>query len=86
MINITGGLTAGLGSDVILGIVFLAILLFAGLKGGVHGGALVVVLLPVTLYLSFNGYLPQPFAYISLFIAGVLVFYVVREVIGGGWR
>ena len=80
------GLISGMGNDVIFAFSFLAILLIAALRNGIHGGAIIVAILPLVLGLAFSGYLPQPLAFIALFIAGFLTYYVIREVIGGGWR
>lgn len=74
------------GNDVIFGIIFIAILGIAVLKNGLHSGVAVVVLIPIVLAMAFSGYLPQPLAFITLIIAGMLVFYVIREWIGGGYR
>ena len=80
------GLIQGFGSEILLAIIFLTFLIIAGLKNGIHGAALVVILLPLTLQLAFTGYLPQPLAFLALFLAGFLTYYVIREIIGGGWR
>ncbi len=80
------GLIEGIGNDVLLAFVFLSILLIAALRNGLHGATIIVTLLPLVLGLAFSGYLPQPLAFIALFIAGFLTYYVIREIIGGGWR
>jgi len=80
------GVSAGIGSDVLLGLVFLIVLTIAGIKHGLNAAAFVIVILPLVLALGFGGYLPQPLAFVGLFIAGVLVYYVIRETIGGGYR
>ncbi|MFA4641551.1 hypothetical protein [Pyrococcus kukulkanii] len=67
-------------------LIVLVILVIAAMRAGVHGGAILVAVLPAVLIMAFHGEIPQPLGFVALFIAGLLAFYSVREILGGGPR